>query len=334
MSIALTDGRDILIEDNTFINNGQPSVSSDGGEVGYAINIEPARTRDSDTGELVEYQRVFNTLITGNTEQGSRGGFVTLTIGQDLTVEDNDIGTRVVTSLVSGAKVINNRFVSPPVGGSDFAIFVAGGQSETVFNNIVANNSITDYDSGIITGTRDVTVQDNLMSNVAVGILIGKTTNSRFFNNEIHSHSRGINSTNTYNDNIEIRENHINASGGFHIYVANVNKATDQVNNTMTFINNTTVGDRAVVVSNATGISLLENQIQGGVQVSNARNTEVSGNTIQPGNFHGIRLFESLTDVDILNNAIYEPTGATRYECLKNDSVSAVRLQVAGNTCN
>ncbi|MDJ0624536.1 MAG: right-handed parallel beta-helix repeat-containing protein [Desulfocapsaceae bacterium] len=335
MSIALTDGRDVLIKDNTFINNGQPSTYSDGGEVGYAINIEPARTRDEDTGELLEYQLVFDTLIIGNTESGSRGGFATLTIGQDLTVEDNDVGTRVVTSLVSGTKVVNNRFVSPPTGGSDFAIFVAGGHGETVFNNEVANNHITGYDSGIITSTRDAYIHDNTMISVEAGILIGKTIDSRFVNNTINSSSRGINSTNTFNDNIEVKGNHINASGGFHIYLANVNKGVDEASNTMTFINNTTVGDRAIVISNAKGIRLLENQLEGGVQVSNATNVAVSGNTIHPGQIHGIRLFEILSNVSILDNTIFEPTGADRYNCLQNDSLGGSSdVTILGNTCN
>jgi len=334
MSIALTDGRDVLIKDNTFLNNGQASTNSDGGEVGYAINIEPARTRDQDTGELIEYQRVFDTLITGNKESNSRGGFVTLTIGQDLTVADNDVGTRVVTSLVSGAKVINNRFVSPPTGGSDFAIFVAGGRGETVFNNEIANNRITGYDSGIITSTKDVHVHDNTMINVDVGILIGKTIDSRFINNTINSSSRGINSTNTFNDNVEVKGNQINASGGFHIYIANVNKNVDEADNTMTFIDNRTVGDRALVISNAKGISFLQNELEGGVQVSNAANSEVISNTIRPGQFHGIRLFGTLSNIDILNNIIFEPTGDSRYNCLQNDSADSTNVIVNGNTCN
>jgi parallel beta-helix repeat protein len=334
MSIALTDGRNVLIRNNRFINNGNDASHSDGGEVGYAINIEPARTRDSN-GNLLEYQRVFDTRITGNTEQGSRGGFVTLTIGQRLTVDDNDIGTRVVTSLVSDSKVINNRFTAPANGGNTFAVFVAGGTGPTVFNNEVAGNTIRGYSSGIITSTTDALIRNNTISDVAVGIQFGKSTNTRFIDNVINASSRGVNSTNTYNDNVVLRGNQINGETGFHIYVANVNTAASQASNTITFDDNTTVGDRAIVVSNAAGIKLLNNSLRSGVQVSNTSNTDVSGNTIRPDNFHGIHLSGEINNSTVTNNTVFEPTGLSRYQCLQNDAASSSsNLTISNNSCS
>jgi len=333
MSIALTDGRDVQIRNNNFINNGLPSINSDGGEVGYAINIEPARTRDSE-GNLLEYQKVIDTQIYGNTESGSRGGFVTLTIGQRLTVRDNTVGTRVVTSLVSDSKVINNRFIAPASGGETFAIFVAGGRGDTVFNNEVADNQINGYASGVITSTRGAVVRNNTMNNVSVGIQSGQSEDVLFEANIINSTSRGINSTNTFNDNVVFRNNTINANTGFHIYVANVNKAADQTNNSFTFDGNTTNGDRAVVLSNSVGVNFINNDLHSGVQVSNVSKVDVSDNTVRPVNFDGIRLFGDLNTVNISGNTVFEPSGAARYVCLRDDSVSQTNVAVVGNTCN
>lgn len=333
MSIALTDGRDIQIRNNRFINNGLPSSNSDGGEVGYAINIEPGRRRN-DAGELEELQKVVDTEIYGNTESGSRGGFVTLTIGQRLTVRDNTIGSRVVTSLVNDSKVINNRFTAVGTATSSFAIFVAGGQSDTVFNNLVANNQISGYSSGIIATSVDATIRDNVITNVSLGLQSGRSKNVRFIDNTISSSSRGINTTNTYNDGVEFIGNEITATTGFHIYVANVNKGAEHLNKTMLFSGNTTNGDRAVVVSNATGITLQQNQFKSGVQVSNTNKVTVSNNTIRPHNFHGIRLFNGVENTTISNNTIFEPTGDARYNCLQNDTTSSTNLIISANTCN
>ncbi|MHA7057499.1 hypothetical protein ACWGOQ_0009800, partial [Aquimarina sp. M1] len=121
MGIALTDGRDILIEGNTFTNIGQPMSGSDGGEVGYAINIEAFRTRDSN-GVLMENELAFDILIARNTEVNSRVGFTAATIGQKITIDDNDIETRCILSLANETKIINNRFNASAAAGETFAI--------------------------------------------------------------------------------------------------------------------------------------------------------------------------------------------------------------------
>ncbi|MHA7060304.1 hypothetical protein ACWGOQ_0024015, partial [Aquimarina sp. M1] len=121
MGIALTDGRDILIEGNTFTNIGQPMSGSDGGEVGYAINIEAFRTRDSN-GVLMENELAFDILIARNTEVNSRIGFTAATIGQKITIDDNDIETRCIISLANETKIINNRFNASAAAGETFAI--------------------------------------------------------------------------------------------------------------------------------------------------------------------------------------------------------------------
>jgi len=333
MSIALTDGQNILIKDNTFINTGLPSTNSDGGEVGYAVNIEPGRRRRPD-GTLEELQKVFNARITGNLERGSRSGFVTLTIGQNLTVDDNDVGTRVVSSLVSESKIINNRFSSPPSGGSDFAIFAAGGTSDTVFDNEVAGNTISGYDSGIITSTTDVFVHDNIINNTKVGIQINKTFDSIFSNNTINSSSRGINVTNTFNNNVTVNNNTINSSAGFLVYLANINKSEEQSNYTMTFSDNELLGNRAVVVSNLNGIDLLRNDIQGGVEMSNLKRVRLLENIIASDQRDGVRLFGTHVGVNVSDNTISLPTGGSRYECIDNNSETPAGLILLRNSCN
>lgn len=333
MSISLTDGRNVKIRGNRFINNGQPSSKSDGGEVGYAINIEPARTRDNN-GELLEYQRVFDTEIYNNAERGSRGGFVTLTIGQNLVVRNNRVGTRVTTSLVSNSQVVDNTFEALGEGADSYAIFAAGSNSDTVFDNVVARNSIKGYASGIISSTRDMLIADNTITDSVVGVQSFRSLGVRFERNQIASSSRGINITNTYNDALLFDGNTINANSGFHIYVANVNKGAEHGNKQITFNRNTTLGDRAVVVSNSAGILLTQNNFSSGVQISDATDVTFNANTVRPVNFDGIRMFGALVNSRVQNNQVYEPTGAERFVCLRNDLSQSQNVQISGNTCS
>ncbi|TRX62586.1 hypothetical protein FNH22_00380 [Fulvivirga sp. M361] len=331
MAIALTDGRDILIEGNTFINTGQPSANSDGGEVGYAINIEPVRTRDAE-GDLKEYQKVFDVLIKGNTETNSRGGFVTLTIGQDITVEDNDIGSRAVYSLVSGAKIINNRFKASGKAEESWAIFAAG-SGPTVFNNEIAGNTIEGYSLGIATSSYDAFVHDNTIKDCGGGLQISKAFNSRFYNNKIDVSGNGIMATNTYNDNIEVKGNEV-TSGSFHVYFVQINNKEGQEDYSMLLDDNTFKGTRKASFSNANGLIFKNNDVTGGIEMGNLTRVTLSGNTVRPNESSGIRLYNSHESVSIMDNTIYEPTGAERFKCIQNDSSTPAGLTISLNTCN
>ncbi len=332
MALVVTDARDVLIEGNAFIDTGLPSTNSDGGEVGYAINIEPDRFRD-DSGVLFERQKVFDVIIRKNTETGSRNGFVTATIGQDITIEDNDIGTRVVYSLVSGNKIINNRFKATGNAKDSWAIFAAGGiDSETVFDNEIAGNLIDGYSLGITSSTKDAFIHDNTITNCGLGIQISKTIDSRFYDNSITVTGYGIAATNTFNNNIELKGNTV-VSGSGHVYFVNLNNTDEHKSNSITLQNNIFSNSNAVVFSNSNGIIFNNNDVNGGVQVGNTSTIEVSSNTITPNENDGVRLFGNHTDVTITNNTISKPT-ATRYDCINNDSETPNAIIISGNQCN
>ncbi len=333
MAIALVDGRNITIENNTFINTGQPSKNTDGGEVGYAINIEPERFRDTN-GVLKERQRVFDVLIKGNTESGSRGGFLTLTIGQDITVEDNDIGTRVVSSFISGARIKKNRFKAKGDAKDSWAVFIAG-YGETVFNNEVSENIIEGYSSGIIVGSIDAYIYKNTIKNCGAGIQISKAKNARIYNNIIDVAKNGIQATNTYCDDVELKENKVKTSGNFNVYFAQMNHKPEDQDKKISFINNIFDNDKVLIFSNAAGITFNENTIDGGLSMNNITNAIVSKNKIYPNESHGIRLYNTLNNVLVTNNTITKPTGTSgSYSCLDNTTTTPNGVTVSNNSCN
>ncbi|GAA3513701.1 hypothetical protein GCM10022393_29390 [Aquimarina addita] len=331
MSIALTDGRDIFIDGNTFIDNGLESTNSDGGEVGYAINIEPARTRD-ESGDLKEYQKVFDVTISNNKESGSRGGFLTATIGQDIRVFDNNIGTRVVYSLVSNTKIYNNTFEAKDWAVDSWAIFCAG-SGETVFENEVYDNSINGYSAGIIVGSVGASVYNNVID-CGLGIQLSNPTDAKVYNNSITASGHPIAATNTTINNARIYENTLKANGSFNMYFVNVNKGDEEKDYIFEVENNIFESIKPVTISNTTGLAFSDNTVNGSVQVTNATNVTVSGNTIKPNESHGITLTNAHINVSILNNMIYEPTGADRFVCLNNESTTPIEVELVNNTCN
>ncbi len=333
MAITITDGRDMLLKGNVFINSGQPYGNADGGEVGYAINIEPERTRDSN-GDLKEFQRAFDITIKDNKEINSRIGFVAATIGQNITVDNNDIETKLIYSLTSGTKIINNRFNAPP--GSDiasgFAIFAAGGRGETIFNNEVANNQISGYGVGISTSTKDASIHHNTITNCALGIQVNKTLDSQIFENTMSVSNIGILFNLTFADKVTVRNNTITANG-FHIKSTKLNQAAEEANYKVTIEDNNFVNKKMVSIFNANGIIFKNNDLTGGMEIQNATNIEVLANKIKPSQNDGIRLAGSHSSVSIQNNTISEPAGAS-YQCIKNNSETPNNIQEVNNTCS
>ncbi len=335
MGIALVDGRNVTIENNTFIDIGQPSEKTDGGEVGYAINIEPDRFRDPVTGLIKERQRVFDVLIKGNTERNSRIGFLTLTIGQDITVEDNTIGTRLVSSFISGAKIRKNKFKALGKATESWAMFIAG-SGETVFNNEISENTIEGYSAGIIIGSYDSYVHHNTIKDCATGIQFSDAKKSRVYNNTIDVRNNGIQATNTTCDEIELKGNTVTTSGNYTVYFAQMNnKPEDQDKKVVFDENNVFENNKVLIFSKASGVIFNNNVITGGVSINNANNFTLSKNKITPNESHGIRLYNSLNNVMVTDNIVSKPTGTTgNYNCLENDTSTPSGVTVSGNSCN
>ncbi len=334
MSIALTDGRDILIEGNTFTNVGQPDANSDGGEVGYAINIEATRRRNPDTGELQEYEKAFDITIRGNTEKNSRGGCVSVTIGQNVTVENNTFDTQLVFTHTSGTRIINNTFKALSAESADrFAIFAADG-GVTAFNNEISGNTISGYDLGISTNADDTNITNNTITDGAIGLQIGKSKNSQVNNNTINVSGNGISATNSFVNNVTLKGNTVTA-GGFHVYFAQLNDKPEYDAYRVTLDGNKFLNAKKVSFSNANGITFKNNEVIGGLEIGNASNIVVSSNTqIKPEESDGIRLYGTHSAVSITNNTISEPSGAARFVCLNNNSDTPGAITDTGNTCN
>ncbi|SFD07568.1 right-handed parallel beta-helix repeat-containing protein [Algibacter pectinivorans] len=330
MAVALTDGRDILFEGNTFTNTGQPGPNSTGGEVGYAMNMEATRVRDAN-GILVEREKVTDIIIRGNKETGSRGGSISVHIGQNVTIEDNDFETTVTYAYTNGTKIINNRFKGLGASKSDYAIF-ATGDGDTVYNNEIYGNTIEDYNIGMILSSAYIEVHSNVISGVTSGILLGKSTNSNIYNNNVTANTFGIIVGNTWLNNVEIKGNTLSA-GFLNMKFSNSNNKPEHANYTFSVTDNICKTDKKIDFLQVNGVNFSNNEVAG-IQIANSTNLTISNNTIKPTDFDGIRLYDDHDNVSLINNTIYEPTGASRFQCINNGSESQDEIIEKGNTCN
>ncbi len=333
MSMSITDGRNITVENNSFIDSSQPTEYSDGGVVGYAINIEPVRTRD-DEGNLIEYQKVFDVLIKGNTETNSRAGFLIVFVAQDVVVEENTIDTRMAWSLASGTRIRNNTFDATNSWASESWAFSAGGVGETVFDNEFSGNTITGYGLGVNVGSIDADIFENTITNVSVGMQVNNAYNATIYNNTVEAENRGIFIGNTNTDNVTITGNTITSSSSL-INVSAINEDDESSDYSVLIDDNVFYGEGVFSLYRANGVTFSNNEVHGGVSIAgDVSNAVVDGNIIKPNERHGITIYNNHENVTVSNNTIYEPTGASHYECLNNESTTPNEVTQTNNTCN
>ncbi|MCB0372160.1 MAG: right-handed parallel beta-helix repeat-containing protein [Muricauda sp.] len=327
MSIALTDGNNIDIDSNTFLNNAQPSSNSDGGVVGFAINLEPVRTRDSSTNELIEYQKVHDVTIRNNVERGSREGSIIVFIGQRIVIENNDFETSASYSLASDTQIRNNRFTASSTSANKPAIIV-GGPGETVFNNVVSGNTIEGYGLAIATYYKDIQIRGNIINNCNSGIQFKDAEDLVISDNKITNASggRGISGQITTGNNVLIQNNDIDVKNNA-IYFVQLNLDAG-LGNSVEVSGNNFMSSATSVISSSSGIKYSNNISKGGVQVINAADVELSSNSIAPTNAHGIHLKGNLSGATIRDNNI-DVSGS--YACIQDESTGSVSK--SNNTC-
>lgn len=327
MSIALTDGNNIDIDSNTFLNNAQPSSNSDGGVVGFAINLEPVRTRDSSTNELIEYQKVHDVTIRNNVERGSREGSIIVFIGQRIVIENNDFETSASYSLASDTQIRNNRFTASSTSANKPAIIV-GGPGETVFNNVVSGNTIEGYGLAIATYYKDIEIRGNIINNCNSGIQLKDAENIVISDNKITNadSGRGISGQITTANNVLIQNNDIDVRNNA-IYFVQLNLDSG-LGNSVEVSGNNFRSSATSVISSSSGIKYSNNISNGGVQVINAADLELLSNTISPSNAHGILLKGTISGTNIQDNNI---AVSSNYACIQDESTGSVSK--SNNTC-
>jgi len=333
MATAITDGYDILVENNTYIDTALDRPKSDGGVVGFALNIEAVRTRDAN-GNLVLYERVYDVILRGNVERGSRVGAFSIYTAENVIVENNNFENKVSYVYASGTKIRNNTFKASEKSKLVPAINALG-YGETVFNNEISGNLVQGYDIGIAAYYKNLKIfENNIENSITMGIQLKQAENMEILNNKIFStvkSSKGIMAHLTFVNDILIEGNEINVEKE-QLYFAYLNREIGQEDNKVTINDNKLYSDTKVAFEVAKGIIFENNDVKGGVQLINTSNAKFNNNTINSSSSHGIQLKFNTFNVDIGNNVIKVPANSN-FQCIKNESSGQVNI-LASNSCD
>ncbi|MDG1572728.1 NosD domain-containing protein [Robiginitalea sp. M366] len=333
MSTAITDGFNLVIEDNTYIDTGLDRQNSDGGVVGYAINVEAVRARDA-SGNFIYYERAYDILIRNNFERGSRIGAITVSVGENVTIENNDLENKITYSLTSGTKILNNRLVASTESAKTPAILAAG-NGETVFNNQISGNYIEGYGIGIAAYHGELIISNNTLVNNGNGIQLKELNNTDIYNNSISSSqsaSRGISFQISHGNDVRIFNNDFNVIAN-HLYFVQVNQEIDFINNLIQIYDNRLNSSATSIFSVTNGIIFERNSSFGRVQISNSSSVRLIENIIDSANSHGVNLTGINRNIELNSNTIEYPAN-TNFQCIYIDNAtSPTEVLLDNNEC-
>ena len=327
--ISITDGKNIVIENNEIVDTGVSTGKSDGTAPMWAIDIEPI------WGGGIKYEIVENVIIRNNIERGSeKGGFINAR-GDYITYENNTMENTIVMGRTRGSIVRNNIFANP--GNSTVAIYAGdyddyGYGNELNHSNEVYGNTITGFHKGIILYDPGMDLHHNTMINCDAGIQIFKSRDSKIRDNTIIneiSTSEGIGnkSTTAYINNVDIYNNTIKVKGSPFRFTS-VNLADSNKGFSLTIRNNdvTSTNNSNSSFSKIRGFDFKNNICNNsGIRTIDASIGNITSNTFGNGI---IRISKGCTDLNFIDNII---TGGN---CFNEDNTDAVNITKDNNSCN
>lgn len=329
-AISLTDGKNIVIENNELIDTGISTGLSDGTAPMWAIDVEPV------WGGGIKYEIVENVIIRNNIERGSeKGGFICAR-GDYITYENNTMENTIVLGQTRGSIVRNNTFANPGKS-STVAIYAGdiddlGYGNERNHSNEVYGNTITGFHKGIFLTDPEMDLHSNTMINCDSGIQIFRSRDSKIRDNTIInevSKSEGIGnkSVTAYINNVDVYNNTIKVMGSpFRFTSVNLEDANKGFNVTIRDNEVTSLDNSNSSFSKIRGFNFNNNICNNsGIRTINASVGSVIGNTFENGE---IRISQGCSDLNFNDNAI---TGG---KCIQDDNTDAVNITKDNNSCN
>ena len=325
--ISITDGREVIVENNMFIDASIHTDKSKGTAPGFAIDVEAVRGKNPAGPQQIAQ----DIIIRGNTEKGSRKGSFTVHTGDRVTIEDNTVEKFISYSTSIGTIIRNNRIESPTNDATGTAIFAGRDDLfEKNYDNKVYGNTIIGYTTGIEATNTKLEVYKNTITNCLSAIRLKNLNNSSVYENKIKSNrekSAGINSHSgsNYINNVKIYDNNIDVtSTGFNFIRQNIRP--EESDFSFEVINNTVVNSGATV-SKTNGFYFKKNTFNNRVRLVNAINGEFSENIIS-SELDGIRIDTGCNNIKISKNTI----NYTR-NCIWHNNSDAVNIEESENDC-
>lgn len=321
--ISITDGRDIIVEQNKFIDTGINTEFSKGADPRWAIDIEAVR------GNGLIYEIAEDIIIKNNIEKGSARGAFLVHTGDRVTIEENQTENAISLGNTIGSIIRNNSITAPEgsIANTNGTGIVAGrGDRGTAnYNNKVYGNHINNFAKGIIATNTDLEVYSNTITNCIAALGTYDITNSKIHDNIINStrgNSAGILSSagSKFIDNVDIYNNTINVTGA-PIKFVNQNINTDYQ---FTIRANTMTSIKTSTFATARGFKFENNSIKsGGIHFYDAKNGVIKNNEISKI----IRLDALNENLSFIDNTIIDG-------CFWNNNTDAKNITLTNNNCD
>ncbi len=329
-NLSITDGFNMIIENNLFLNAGRDNPNSIGMAPGFAIDVEAFRGKEN--GEFIYYEKAYDIIIRNNTERGSKYGAFVVAIGDDVTIENNTTEGGITIGAASGVKIIGNKLTfNPDNPSSDAGITTGHPASETTFNNEVSNNTVKGYSVGVAAYQRDTKIFGNTFEDFSVGIQPKNIKNFEIYNNNFtssRSTSVAIFGNLTTMENVNIHDNDVISVVRESVKLVAVNEDASASNYRVNVESNNL--SNGSVFSRSKGVDFVKNTTKEGLIFVNASNMTVTENNIESTNQDGIIISSGCSNLNVRNNTI-TVTGANT-DCISNDG--GANIVVGDNSCN
>ena len=337
--ISITDGRNIIVEKNNFIDASIHTSKSRGVAPGFAIDVEAVR--HGHPGGILQIAE--DIIIRDNTEDGSRIGAFTVHTGDRVTIENNKLEGSISYSVSIGTIIRNNEITATSDKNINKGTAIVAGRDDLFDKNYdgrVYDNIIKNYAIGISVTNKDIDTYNNQIINCKTGLRINSVRNAKIYNNTIKStreNSNGIVShpRSEYMDNViigdENKGNIIEVTRA-PLLIQNTNHESGQDKFKLTISNNTFKSNSTSTISNVVGLEFFKNSInQGGIRFVNYKNGKINNNIINSTTSNGIRIDKGCENLEISNNKI---NVMSPFECIKETTTDGINIDVKNLKCN
>lgn len=329
--ISIGDGRDIIIENNQFIDNGVDTELSKGTQPRMGIDIEPQNSNG------IVYQIAKNITIRNNTETGAYGTTFYVADGYDITIDNNDTQGSIGYYHAYNLVISNNTITATSETQKESSRGIIGGAGTTVvdhtnYNNKIFGNKVIGYSLGLDVLNKEIEIYDNEFIDCKTGIALNELHDSKIYDNIITSDrdkSSGIVNKITAKslNNVVISGNSIDVvlnAFGFN----GINEENEDYS--FEIINNTVKSGGTSGLNNLNNLLFDNNIVNGGIRLVGAKKSTISNNTITTDGAIGIDLSSENENLEVFGNTITINGSA---DCIRDKELNT-DLSITDNTCN
>lgn len=330
-NMSITDGFNIVVDGCQFLNAGIDMPGSPGMAPGVAMDVEAFRGKD-DAGNFILYERAYDLTFRNNFEKGSKFGSFVVAIGEDVTIENNTTEDGIAIGAGHGIKIIGNTLIAAADDNIGAGITTGHPNSTDTYDNVIANNRIIGHNIGIAAYQRDMKIYGNVIEDFGVGIQPKDIRNFEIYDNTLTSDrdaSIAIFGNLTTMDNVTFRNNNVVRVARESVKMVAVNENAGQESFKTTFSDNDFTG--STTISRTSGVDFMENRTKKGIILVNAKNIDITGNTIESTGQDGITIQQGCSNLNIGNNNI--TVIGTNLDCIDQKAAGTNIVIANTNTC-